>query len=113
MILTGYSVNEQYDLRDFYNRKNEWGYYNARILSLADELERLHTAEEYTEIYAELKDVLLEELPYYSLCYRKIGLVGVSGFSAGTVSRFNDYYRNIETWSWKYQVDTEKEVSKN
>ena len=49
---------------------------------------------------------MLEELPYYSLCYRKIGLVGVQGFAASELPMFNDYYKNIETWSWSYMVET-------
>lgn len=107
IVVAGFSINEQYDLRDFFNRKNAWGYYHEGLFTLAGEMERLHTANEYREIYAELKEELLKELPYYSLCYRKIGLVGVSGFTAGKIPRFNDYYRNIETWSWTYQVEAE------
>ena len=104
IIVTGFAVNEQYDLREFFNRKNAWGYYNDQLLTLANELEQLHTAEEYQQVYAELKMALMKELPYYSLCYKKIGLVGVNGFSAEKPPVFNDYYRNIETWSWTYQV---------
>lgn len=113
IIVTGFAINEQYDLREFYNGRNAWGYYSDTLLTLANEMERLHTAEEYTALYADLKAALLEELPYYSLCYRQIGLVGVQGFKAGKISMFNDYYRNIDTWSWKYQVVTgnQQEIS--
>ena len=107
IIVAGFSINEQYDLREFFNGKNQWKYCNNELLSLAGEMERLHTTEEYKQIYAELKAALMEELPYYSLCYRKAGLVGVSGFSAGKTPLFNDYYRNIETWSWTYIVEQE------
>ena len=110
MIVTGYSINEQYDLRDFYNGRNEWKYYNDELIQLSSELERLHTAEEYTELFADLKETLLEEVPYYSLCYKKIGLVGVQGFTAGKTGMFNDYYRNIETWKWTYAVKNESEI---
>ncbi len=110
IIVTGYTINEQYDLREFFNRKNPWGYYNDSLLNLANELERLHTAEEYTELYRNLKEELLDELPYYVLCYKKIGLVGMDGFTAEKTPMFNDYYRNIETWSWTYEeVQTKEE----
>lgn len=108
IIVTGFSFNEQYDLREFYNGKNEWKYYNDDLLNLASELERLHTSEEYTEIFIELKELLLDELPYYSLCYKKAGLIGIQGFQAGKVSMFNDCYRNIETWKWTYAVEAEE-----
>lgn len=110
IIVTGYTINEQYDLREFFNRKNSWKYYNQELLTLASELEKLHTAEEYTELYADLKKALIEELPYYSLCYKKIGLVGIDGFEAEKMPMFNDYYRNIDTWSWTYAVTTEDDA---
>ncbi|MBR4411427.1 MAG: ABC transporter substrate-binding protein [Firmicutes bacterium] len=112
IIVAGFSINEQYDLRDFYNGRNEWKYYNDELFNLANEIERLYTSEEYTELYRQLKDALLEELPYYSLCYKKAGLVGIEGFKAGKISMFNDHYRNIETWSWTYAVEAEKQEQK-
>ncbi len=112
IIVTGYSINEQYDLRDFYNGKNDWKYYNEELFNMASELERLHTAEEYTELFGQLKEALLKELPYYSLCYKKAGLIGIQGFKAGNLPVFNDHYRNIETWSWTYAVEAEKQEQK-
>lgn len=112
IIVTGFSVNEQYDLRDFYNGRSAWKYYNDELIALSNEMERLHTSAEYTEIYANLKEVLLDELPYYSLCYKKAGLVGIQGFKAGKTSMFNDHYRNIDTWSWTYAVEAEKQEDK-
>ena len=51
ILVTGFSIDEQYDLRSFFNRKSEWGYYNPQLLTLASELEKLHTAEEYTALF--------------------------------------------------------------
>ena len=70
ILVTGYTIEEQYDLRSFFNGRAEWKYYNYQLLTKANELEKLHTAEEYTELYGELKEMLLEELPYYSLWIR-------------------------------------------
>lgn len=106
ILVTGFSIDEQYDLRSFFNRKSEWRYYNAQLLTMASELEKLHTAEEYQTLFEELKEALLEELPYYSLCYKKIGLVGVQGFTASSLPVFNDHYKNIDTWGWSYMVET-------
>lgn len=111
IIVTGYAVNEQYDLRDFFNRKNEWGYYNEKLFALAGEMEMLHTAEEYTKLYSDMKKELLDELPYYSLCYKKIGLVGINGFEAEKMPVFHDIYRNIDTWSWTYEVVSDKQAN--
>ena len=49
--------------------------------------------------------MLLEELPYYSLCYKQIGLVGIKTFTAGEIPMFNDPYKNCETWFWTYAAE--------
>ncbi len=105
ILVTGYTINESYDLRTFYNGESEWGYYNTTLWSLANELEMLHTAEEYAELYSALKEELLDELPYYALIYKKEGLIGVGTFVAEELPTFNDIYRNCETWSWSYEVE--------
>lgn len=109
ILVTGYTIEAQYDLRSFFNGTNPWRYNNRQLLTMAGELERLHTAEEYTELYGQLKEAMLDELPYLPLCYKKIGLVGVQGFNASRVPMFNDHYKNIETWNWSYLQENEPE----
>ena len=105
ILITGYTIEETYDLRNFFNGKNDWDYYNYEIYTAAAELEKLHTAEEYTELFSALKDLLLEELPYYSLCYKQIGLIGIQGFTAERLPMFNDPYKHCDTWFWEYPVE--------
>ncbi len=101
LLIAGCKVEETYDLREFFNGKNDWGYYNAELYTKSRELERLYDSEELKEKYIELKDELLEELPYYALCYKKMGLVGISTFTAEELPTFNNIYKNCNTWSWK------------
>ena len=110
ILVTGYSIEETYDLRSFFNGRNDWNYYNYEMYSAASELEKLHTAKEYAEIFAELKELMLDELPYYSLCYKQIGLVGIQGFTAEKLPMFNDPYKNCETWFWEYPVEVREET---
>lgn len=109
ILVTGYVIEAQYDLRSFFNGKSEWKYYNYQMQTLANELEKLHTKEEYSEIYSQLKEQMMEELPYYALCYKKIGLLGVQGFTASQLPVFNDHYKNIHTWRWSYLLEEESE----
>ena len=90
-----------YDLRDFFDGDTLWEYTNNDILEKASQLEELHDASEYTKIYEELKDMMLDELPYYALCYRKMGLMGIEYFEAGQLPTFDDIYKNCNTWTWK------------
>ena len=104
LLVAGCEMEETYDLREFFDGKNDWGYYNAELYTKSRELERLYDAEELKEKYMELKEALLEELPYYALCYKKMGLVGISTFTAEKLPTFNNIYKNCSTWSWKEVV---------
>ena len=51
--MTGYSIEETYDLRMFFDGKAPWGYKNDALLTQAKKLDRLYKAEEYKNIYNE------------------------------------------------------------
>ena len=76
------------------------------------ELDRLHTSEEYTSIYAEIKDMLADEAQYYTLCYKKMGLIGVDTFEAKELPVFNDIFKNCNTWTWKKKITDDDESKK-
>lgn len=107
ILITGYEMEASYDLRDFFNGKNPWKYNNSKMYNQARKLDRLYTAEEYAENFAVLKSMLVEETPYYPLCYKKMGLIGLETFNAGKLPVFNDIYKNCSTWSWKKVVSEE------
>ena len=113
ILVTGYSFNEQYDLRFLFNGKNDWKYKNEDLLEKVSQLEELHTTKEYSEIFSEVKAMLMDELPYYSLCYKQIGLVGGKYFEAEELPMFNDIYRNSNTWTWKYEKHEETDETKD
>ena len=101
LLLAGCELEATYDLREFFNGKNDWGYYNASLYSKSRELERLYSEEDQKAKYSDLKDALLDEMPYYTLCYKKMGLVGISTFTAEQLPTFENIYKNCNTWSWK------------
>lgn len=105
ILVTGYTIEESYDLRELFNGKNQWGYNNYSLFMKARELDRLYTTEQYSEKYKELKELMLDELPYYPLCYKKMSLIGVKTFKAGRMPMFNDIYKNCDTWSWSVIVE--------
>lgn len=100
ILVTGYTIEENYDLRSFYNGNNAWGYKNYDLQLLATELDRLYSPEQYRHNYKKLKNVLIDELPYYPLCYRKMSLIGLPTFEAERLPMFNNIYMNIDTWKW-------------
>ena len=100
ILITGYTVDENYDLRELFNGKNQWGYNNYNLFMKARELDRLYTPKQYAQKYEKLKEQLLEELPYYPLCYKKMSLIRVNTFKAQGMPMFNNIYRNCYTWNW-------------
>ena len=100
ILITGYTISEEYDLRNFFNGKSEWKYYNYELFEMSRELDRIYTPEEYKEKYMQLKEKMMEVLPYYPICYRKMSLIGVNTFEADKLPMFNDIYRNCSTWRW-------------
>ena len=107
ILLTGYSIEESYDLRDLFNGKAMWGYRNNDLYNQTRKLDRLYTEEQYQNIYSELKDMLIKEVPYYPLCYKKMGLIGTETLEANRLPMFNNIYKNIGTWDWTKAVPKE------
>lgn len=108
ILVTGYVIEESYDLRVLFNGKNLWGYNNPTLFTQAKNLDRLYTGEQYKEHYTKLKELMLEELPYYPLCYKKMGLIGTNTFEANNLPTFNNIYKNIDTWEWSV-IETKAE----
>ena len=110
ILLTGYEMEASYDLRTFFDGTNPWSYENPELLEKVKELDKLHTIEEYTSIYSDVKKNLIDEAQYYPLCYKKMGLIGVDTFEAVKLPMFNNIYKNCNTWSWKKKIAEEKNI---
>ena len=100
ILITGYVIEETFDLRTFFNGKAPWGYMNQSLHEQVRNLDRLYEADEYPKHYEKLKEMLNEEMPYYPLVYKKMGLIGTGTFEAEDLPMFNNIYQNIGTWSW-------------
>ncbi len=105
ILITGFIIEEGYDLRSFFNGENLWGYENEELLAQVSELEKLYDAEQYGKYYEKFKTSLLKELPYYPICYKKMGLIGTEGFEINEAPTFNNIYKNIETWKWSKVIE--------
>ena len=100
ILITGFAIEEGYDLRSFFDGSNSWGYENEELLNKAKELEKLHMSQDYPQYYEELKKGLLEELPYYSICYKNMSIIGTQTFEMNGDATFNNIYKSIDSWEW-------------
>ncbi len=113
ILITGYSIAEEYDLRFLFSGDNPWYYYDYNLLTLARNLDRFYTVEEYQTYFDELKKSLLDMNVYVPICYKKMSLVGVDTFEAEKLPMWNNYYKNISTWSWKRIISNNNGESNN
>ncbi len=104
ILITGYTMQEEYDLRSFFNGKAEWRYKNYKLSEAATELDRMHMSNEYKIYYKKLKDAIIDDASYSVLCYRKDSLIGIETFTAENMPVFNNVYKNAEAWSWKKRL---------
>lgn len=109
ILIAGLSVDESYDLSFLFNGTNPWKYSNTKILKKAEELKKLYTIEDYREKYKELKGTLVDEVPYYPLCYKKMSLIGLSNFKIIESPVFNQFYNGVGTWSYDEEKNDKKQ----
>ena len=57
-------------------------------------------SQDYPQYYEELKKALLEELPYYSICYKNMSIIGTQTFEMNGDATFNNIYKSIDSWEW-------------
>lgn len=107
MLLTGLTVDESYDFTFMFDGNNAWKYSNPNISLKSKEFKKLYRISEYKDKYIELKKELVEQVPYYPICYKQMSLVGVANFNAPQIPMFNNIYSGIETWNYD-EVKSEK-----
>lgn len=115
LLVGGYKFDKGYNLRDLFDKGNNLNYSNSVVVSAVDKLETTLTADEQKSAYKKLKSQLIDDLPYYCLCYKKYCFISVKNFKSDESPTFFDYYRGISTWNWKKAVtpDTASDTYKN
>lgn len=101
VLITGYEISPNYDLRFMFNGQNYWGFSDYNLQTKVNELDRIHSNEKYAEKFEELKEALIDEDVYYPLCYKNMSLIGVKTFETDKLPTFADIYKNIDSFNWK------------
>ena len=107
ILITGYVIEESYDLRTFFDGKAPWGYMNQDLYEQVRKFDRLYESDDYVKHYEKFKEMINEELPYYPLAYKKMGLIGTGTFEAKELPMHNNIYKNIDTWNWSKIIKEE------
>lgn len=109
IYLGGYKFDKKYDLRSLFKTSNQLGYKNSQVRDYVRQLETCLSAKKQKEVYLALKEQLIEDLPYYCLCYKAYSFVTVAHFEAETIPTFFDRFRGCGSWQWEKTVTVEPE----
>jgi len=91
------------------DQDTNYSHYSDRGLT-----EKLHalrsgkTVEEMKAVYGGIREILLEEVPYYCLMYRTTGMVQAASFDGTVHPVWNNWYNNSSDWRSKYVKEDEK-----
>ena len=109
LYLGGYSFDSQYNLKEMFEKDNFTGYDNEAARKLVNTLETAISAEEQKENFIKLKNILVEDLPYYCLAYKTYSFISVNHFSAEMIPNYHHRYHGCDTWKWEKVMTTQVE----
>lgn len=105
-------INETYDLRPLLHSdyNNVIGYSNLEVDILLDKLKSNIDQKEKVKTVSSIKNILIDELPYYCIVYKTYGILTTECLNGNDNDyMFNNLYNNCDNWYSKYPV---KEVPK-
>ncbi len=111
IYLGGYKFDKKYDLRSLFKGSNPLGYKNSQVSAYVRQMETCLSAKQQKEVYLALKEQLIEDLPYYCLCYKAYSFVTVAHFEADTIPTFFDRFRGCGRWQWEKTVTVQQKES--
>lgn len=114
IFVGGMKINETYDLRGFLHSdyNNVIGYSNKKVDRLLDRLKSGITQDEKVENVKAIKDIIIDELPYYCIVYKTYGaLTSESLNETSNNYMFNNFYNKCGDWYCKYPVTDTTETT--
>jgi peptide/nickel transport system substrate-binding protein len=106
IYIGGYQIRENYDLRFLLhtNYGNPAGYSNLVLDTLLDKMESGISPEEKQAAYAQIKDILDVDLPYYCLLYKTYGAIASPSFRGEINPSFRNLYQGADGWYAEVEV---------
>jgi len=104
MYLGGFKINDRWDIQPLISGyfNNYVGYNNPEINALIAEMSTGATKNEKKEFVENMKDILIEELPYYNLMFKTYGCFLSDYFTQEVSSEFNNLYAGCKSWYCEY-----------
>ena len=108
LYLGGYEFDKQYNLKKLFEKGNTLRYNNIALLNDIKKLETALTADKQKKTYEKIQETLIEEIPYYCLCYKTYAFLTVEHFESESVPTFFDRFRGCQSWKWEKVIPEDK-----
>ncbi len=111
LYLGGYQIKENYDLRFLLhtNYGNLTGYSNPTLDALLDKMESGISQEDRKSTYAQISEIMTDDLPYYCLLYRTYGAIASPTLNGEIRPTFLNLYQGAEKWFVMLEVPDDEE----
>lgn len=112
IFIGGLKINEKYDLRNVLHTDygNIIKYSNPKLDNIMDKMKSGVSLEIQKELVIDMKDILIEELPYYPIGYKTYGALLSEAFCGNEKGyMFNNYYKNCMDWYCQYKIQENEE----
>lgn len=102
MLAATCRINERYDLRNLLHSAyyNMASYSSSAADELVTDMVSGQSVREKTETVSKLKEILIDELPYYPIIRKTYGVVYNPDFDGELAPMFNNMYNNCGKWGY-------------
>ena len=107
ILIGGYQANYSDNLRFMFDKHNNINFKDKNIVEMVDNLNRCDTVENYNLAFTQLKNKLIEELPYYCICYKRCALLGSPKMNFEEYPNYDNVYKGVSTWQFKKIIKEE------
>jgi len=111
LYLGGYQIKENYDLRFLLhtNYSNLTGYSNSTLDALLDKMESGISQEDRKATYAQISEIMTDDLPYYCVLYKTYGSIVSPTLNGEIRPTFLNLYQGAEKWFMMLEVPGDQE----
>lgn len=103
MYIGGYKIDQRFNLKPLlFSGENNLNYVNPIVSEYLKQIEKSDDLQERTQHYKRMKNILIDELPYYCMLYKTYGCFITQFFDGEVLPQFHNLYYNCETWLAKY-----------
>ena len=99
-----YTFDTAMDMRALfgYESTNYAGYDNDGLVALLAQLRAGSSIEEMTDLVSRIREIMINDVPYYCVLYHTYGAIGSSTFDGTPTPVWNNYYYNASEWRSRF-----------